>query len=122
MRVLTNEDLKITYDNLNSWFFSNRLPKNLPIRFGKPHGKSHASTWFEKDSHAPAKVVLRNFKDGRFNAMLLIHEMIHIKFHTTMRYQKRFGCRPPARGCWSKAPWAKEVRRLARLGLFDWLV
>src|ERR1700676_738360 len=122
LRLETNNDLRAAFRKINSFYFNDKLPLPTKIRFGKTPKDTLAATYFYKGNRIPFDVIIKKFKVQKFVLHSLIHEMIHIKFHSKGLTTKKFGCKPPKRGCWSDAPWGKEVRRLAKTGLLDWLL
>lgn len=122
MSKQTNKDLWELYGDINDDFFDGMLPFPKKIRFGRPQTGSCAHTVFNSKSGFPVEIVIEKASANRMEIVSLIHEMIHVKFYVEGKRGKKYDCSPPDKGCWKNRPWAKEVRRLAKNGLFDWLV
>jgi hypothetical protein len=79
----TNSDLRYWYKNANRWYFGNKLPKDIPVRFGvlpkgvlgstemnkKGRSCQAVSVWIAKDIRSRRAIVI----------LTLLHEMVHVE-------------------------------------------
>ena len=125
MTIKTNRQLRQTYDEINSWYFEGTLPK-VPIKFKSKRGRL-ADTTFEKikGRYIAKKITIdkKMKRSSRTTLLSLIHEMMHVKLTHGITNKKRIiHCKIPGIKQQNTHPWAMEVRRLAKAGLFDWLI
>lgn len=124
VRPMTMRELRQYYMDINRGYFDGKLPKGFDLRFGNPRERKTGKRLLGITTflgNEPIEMIIR--MDHKIGVLLtLIHEMIHTKFVTTGRTGKKYDCHSPKKGPWGNTPWAKEVRRLARIGLFDFLI
>lgn len=111
MKKTTNQELKKAYLLLNELYFSNKLPKDLDVRYGKLERDILGHTIFLGDE--PTQLTIHK----RFRASwawtqtrwTLFHEMCHLKLGWKVSCQGKRG----------SEKFTKEFMRLARAGAFN---
>jgi hypothetical protein len=100
-----DHDLRMLYLHLNKKYFSNKLPKDMPVRFAATP-VNLGTTVIHTQTFRP--LFIKISKKLRFSRRLsegtLLHEMVHVKH-------------PERRGCKDVA-FEKEMMALARKGAF----
>ena len=100
----TNADLRWMYLDFNKKYFSNKLPKDMPVYFADLWCLGH--TVIHKQTFRPQwiKICKRLRFSNKLAAMTLLHEMCHVE---TPKYR-------------GHGPWfRKRMKQLARDGAFD---
>lgn len=124
MKISSNEDLQKHFRQINEWYFDSKLP-DVPVRFGRPYQNCLASTTFSNKGsrvYRAVEIIIKRSRGSRTMLLSLAHEMMHVKFTSGITNKKNIvRCKIPNRNP-SEHPWSKEVRRLAKAGLFDWLI
>jgi hypothetical protein len=102
----TNQDLRDYYWYFNKKYFSNKLPKDMSVRFEDIDGLG--LTPFTKDTNRPLYIHISNRirHSSRLTAQTLLHEMVHVA-HPEKRGHKNW--------------FDKEMLKLAKKGAFNGL-
>ena len=100
-----DNDLRMLYLEYNRKYFSNRLPKDMPVRFASTPGDL-ATTVIHMQTFRPLfiKISEKLRFSRRLSAGTLLREMVHVKH-------------PERRGC-KNAAFEKEMMALAKKGAF----
>jgi hypothetical protein len=122
---LTNEWLTQYYTAFNADYFQTKLPA-IWVCFSKRISRgSCALTEFAKGTNRPIGIrvnaLYQKLGFARDIKVTLLHEMLHVKLG--------MGADPKRHSCDRNSPiekkshrWRKEVRKLAALGAFDYLI
>ena len=126
MKRMTNKWLRTRYKFFNRKYFANQLPK-IPVKFGPlpvtvMAGLTHFTCLINSKGcmyWEPEYIIVsdryRKYGFTRDVEVTLLHEMIHCylpEHECSYRYKIERTTRK----------WRREVRRLARLGAFDYLI
>lgn len=101
--IITNAELKRLYDSFNKKYFSNRLPKDMPVVFQRLGRDRMGRTIIYRGRHPLCVEITIGFKGNlSLTAMTLLHEMLHVR-HPKMEHGPKFH---------------REMLRLAKAGAF----